>query len=284
MYHHSQWSPSSSRSSSLSSCGQGSDYSDDVFGLKGLVHAFYAPELESELERLFIGSEGSSTGGRSSPESLAESPRGTQKSVWDDFRTNGNDCQLDDLDRLFLGLPTGLPEVHQPYSASSDESNPPSPPPLSVIVDHLSGTEEASPANPSNVAPANQVVQEILTKAHLIDILREREQLQRAARNVKRVIVSGGGVTGGKQTNKSANGKVCVFCRNNGEPESVYSSHQLKDPEGNVTCPILYIYTCPICGANGKQSHTIKYCPYNNGSTPSMSNLTKTPRDRKSVV
>lgn len=54
--------------------------------------------------------------------------------------------------------------------------------------------------------------------------------------------------------------EVCVFCRNNGENELIYSSHSLKDSLGNVTCPILRAYQCPICGATGAQAHTIKYC------------------------
>jgi hypothetical protein len=54
--------------------------------------------------------------------------------------------------------------------------------------------------------------------------------------------------------------EICVFCRNNGENELIYSSHSLKDPIGNVTCPILRAYQCPICGATGSQAHTIKYC------------------------
>ena len=57
--------------------------------------------------------------------------------------------------------------------------------------------------------------------------------------------------------------QVCVFCRNNGELEAVYSSHVLKDAEGRTSCPILRAYTCPICKANGDNSHTIKYCPLN---------------------
>jgi len=103
----------------------------------------------------------------------------------------------------------------------------------------------------------------------LIEILRERERLQRSkARRLQKKGASG-----------SATGKVCVFCRNNGEAEAVYSSHQLKDPEGAVTCPILYIYTCPICGANGKSAHTIKYCPYNTGDTICIRELTKSGRN-----
>ena len=64
-------------------------------------------------------------------------------------------------------------------------------------------------------------------------------------------------------TRPQANVQVCVFCRNNGESEAVYSSHILKDAEGRTTCPILRAYTCPICKANGDNSHTIKYCPLN---------------------
>ena len=60
--------------------------------------------------------------------------------------------------------------------------------------------------------------------------------------------------------------QVCVFCRNNGESESFYTSHYLKDSEGKVTCPVLRAYTCPLCGANGDASHTIKYCPENSQS------------------
>lgn len=31
----------------------------------------------------------------------------------------------------------------------------------------------------------------------------------------------------------------CVFCKNNGEEESFYSEHILKDKDGKVQCPIL---------------------------------------------
>nr|BAB01492.1 CNNOS2 [Hydra vulgaris] len=60
-----------------------------------------------------------------------------------------------------------------------------------------------------------------------------------------------------------ASSNVCVFCRNNGESENVYASHVLKDTDGRTSCPILRAYTCPICKANGDNSHTIKYCPMN---------------------
>ncbi|XP_057305903.1 uncharacterized protein LOC130644355 [Hydractinia symbiolongicarpus] len=81
--------------------------------------------------------------------------------------------------------------------------------------------------------------------------------------------------------------QVCVFCRNNGESESVYTSHVLKDTEGRTACPILRAYTCPICKANGDSSHTIKYCPLNQntragvmGQQPPAQNIHMPPRNQ----
>jgi protein nanos 1 len=56
----------------------------------------------------------------------------------------------------------------------------------------------------------------------------------------------------------------CVFCKNNGEQETYYKQHVLKDSAGRVVCPVLRAYTCPICNAKGDDAHTIKYCPKNN--------------------
>jgi protein nanos 1 len=53
----------------------------------------------------------------------------------------------------------------------------------------------------------------------------------------------------------------CTFCKNNGESEAIYGTHSLKDSNGTVICPILRAYTCPICGENGDNAHTVKYCP-----------------------
>lgn len=53
----------------------------------------------------------------------------------------------------------------------------------------------------------------------------------------------------------------CVFCKNNGAHESVYRKHTVKDAMGKVICPTLRNYKCPICGASGDKSHTVKYCP-----------------------
>jgi len=57
----------------------------------------------------------------------------------------------------------------------------------------------------------------------------------------------------------------CVFCKNNGEDEKVYMSHSLKHDNGTIRCPILYNYECPLCGATGPISHTIRYCPSSKG-------------------
>ncbi|XP_049847751.1 protein nanos isoform X2 [Schistocerca gregaria] len=53
----------------------------------------------------------------------------------------------------------------------------------------------------------------------------------------------------------------CRLCKNNGSLN--YRSHQLKDNEGKIVCPVLQMYVCPICGATGPDSHTENYCPWN---------------------
>lgn len=56
-------------------------------------------------------------------------------------------------------------------------------------------------------------------------------------------------------------GKNCAFCFQNKEPSRVYTSHELKDSLGNVTCPQLAKHVCEVCGATGKMAHTRSYCP-----------------------
>merc|ERR1712142_26839 len=62
---------------------------------------------------------------------------------------------------------------------------------------------------------------------------------------------------------KMMNNDVCKFCYSNGEAESQYRTHQLKNSSGLVTCPVLRSFTCPICKATGDFAHTQRYCPRN---------------------
>ncbi|XP_014488840.1 PREDICTED: protein nanos [Dinoponera quadriceps] len=68
-------------------------------------------------------------------------------------------------------------------------------------------------------------------------------------------------ITPRRKKNKKPLPTECVFCRNNGEEETYYRQHLLKDVDGRVQCPVLRAYTCPICGACGDMAHTVKYCP-----------------------
>lgn len=65
----------------------------------------------------------------------------------------------------------------------------------------------------------------------------------------------------------------CVFCKNNNESEAVYTSHVLKDTDGKVVCPALYVYVCPICNNTGHKAHTVKHCPYNPDSLRKQTEL-----------
>lgn len=50
----------------------------------------------------------------------------------------------------------------------------------------------------------------------------------------------------------------CKVCRDAGRPESVYTSHYVKDRIGNVICPTLLNQECRYCF---KKGHTVKFCP-----------------------
>ena len=61
--------------------------------------------------------------------------------------------------------------------------------------------------------------------------------------------------------NQKKRGPFCKVCFDSGEPESVFTSHFVKDapgPNGKVVCRKLLALTCGYCKKNG---HTVKYCP-----------------------
>jgi hypothetical protein len=51
--------------------------------------------------------------------------------------------------------------------------------------------------------------------------------------------------------------KFCKFCKDSGKNETIYTSHTVKDKNGNVCCPILMTTLCNNCGNFG---HTLKFC------------------------
>ena len=58
---------------------------------------------------------------------------------------------------------------------------------------------------------------------------------------------------------------LCRFCQNNGEDESWYRGHVTRSPAGKVLCPVLRVYTCPVCAVIGDNAHTSSTAPRTGG-------------------
>lgn len=59
----------------------------------------------------------------------------------------------------------------------------------------------------------------------------------------------------GQWENLKKTGHFCSLCKNNKEGREIYMSHNLKGPNGEVTCPILLACVCQCCG---KKGHTME--------------------------
>lgn len=201
--------------------------------------------------------------------------------VSDDFRLNGIDTEMDELDRYI-------------YQLRSDDGSPRGSPP--TVASSISPASASPPSSTSTLSP--------LLESAFFEFCRERErkfqldQLTRLALTNPSVLsalpppapVSPPIVNTPSRSSRSRHGSggqnVCVFCRNNGEPVAHYTGHCLKDSAGRVTCPVLRAYKCPYCRASGDNAHTKTYCPLaiqlagENGPIPA-SRLLKT--DRTSI-
>ena len=63
------------------------------------------------------------------------------------------------------------------------------------------------------------------------------------------------------RTSNTKQFKSCKFCKDSGKNEAIYTSHNVKDKNGNICCPILMNTLCNNCGNFG---HTLKFCKSSN--------------------
>ena len=158
-----------------------------------------------------------------------------KSSRWADFSDNGHECELDEMDRM-----------------------------MSVRLDLTESYRLRHHPAPADL-PTLRNASGVMSRAQLLEILRLSERGRGKAKCRQAEVDRRDPVaTAASPTGQTM---LCVFCRNNGEPASVFASHTLKDARGHVCCPVLYIYTCPICGLSGPEAHTIKYCPLNNAAS-----------------
>ena len=210
----------------------------DYFGLNAVIQTEARslfpsnPPLADEFERLFGTTPPALPRPRYRSRFLSGSLGSSSDLSDDDFATNGRDSELDELDLISTNL-------------------------------RKEGRFRSALTRPVRQQyPHNQYQPVMITKSQLVQRLQENE---RPRNNNTKLFVSKNNST------SSPTKSVCVFCRNNGEDEKIFSSHQLKDASGRVTCPVLRDYTCPLCQASGDVAHTIKYCPKN--SNPEMTTV-----------
>uniref|UniRef100_A0A6C0JX55 Nanos-type domain-containing protein n=1 Tax=viral metagenome TaxID=1070528 RepID=A0A6C0JX55_9ZZZZ len=72
----------------------------------------------------------------------------------------------------------------------------------------------------------------------------------------------------------------CKVCKDAGEPENIYSSHYVKDREGNVTCPKLKSIVCLNCN---KRGHTSSYCKDTRAKNPQHAVRAVADTDKKPI-
>ena len=78
--------------------------------------------------------------------------------------------------------------------------------------------------------------------------------------------------SGGRKSRRNSPKLTCGFCETNGEPASVFRSHQVREG-GRVVCPQLRKLVCQLCGGTGDEAHTKSYCPFNSENKQPLSTM-----------
>ncbi|XP_055633687.1 uncharacterized protein LOC129774023 [Toxorhynchites rutilus septentrionalis] len=128
------------------------------------------------------------------------------------------------------------------------------------VTDYLATIDAETQREPILARNGSKVFGEILSNCRLMND--DKTQVERATHK-NRVMHDKENWQDQWQILKSA-GKYCSFCKSNQEGREVYLSHNLKDPNGELACPILKECICNCCGGRG---HTVAYCPANKTGT-----------------